>query len=136
MTLGASHRQDRILDALSCALIAIVVLISFGRLFSADFTNWDDAHTVAENEDFKPPTLARFVSLWTKPRGHLYVPVTYSVWWTLAKIDFSPRTFHGANIALHAMAACVVFAIFRRLFDTRIAALIGALIFALHPVQV
>jgi tetratricopeptide (TPR) repeat protein len=136
VTLDPGHRRDRILNALCCALIAIVVMIAFARLFNADFTNWDDAHTIVENPDFKPPTGTTFVSLWTKPRAHLYVPATYSAWWILAKAKFAPQTFHAANIALHAAAACVVFAILRRVNLSRALAVIGALIFALHPVQV
>ena len=83
--IDTSHRRNLILDALCCAIIAIVVLLVFGRLLNAGFTNWDDAHTVVENKDFKPPTFASFISLWTGPRAHLYVPVTYSTWWALAK---------------------------------------------------
>lgn len=145
MTPAPALRRDRILNALCCALIAIVVMIAFAPLFNADFTNWDDAHTIVENPDFKPPIAKTFVTLWTKPRAHLYVPVTYSVWWTLAKLSYTfsngrvvhnPHVFHIANIALHAAAACVVFAILRRLNLARSVAVIGALIFALHPVQV
>ena len=131
--IDATLRRDRILNVL-CALIAIVVLVAFGRLLHADFTNWDDAHTVVENSDFAPPTAKTFVSLWTKPCAHLYVPVTYSVWWMLAKFSYAtvdgkiihnPHVFHVANIAMHAAAACAVFAILRRLNLIRSCAVIG-----------
>jgi hypothetical protein len=83
------------------------------------------------------------------------VPVTYSLWWLLSKASVrelpanpgkfvqNAHVFHAANILLHIAAACVVFAILRRLLMTRFnadrtrwCALAGALVFALHPVQV
>ncbi|CAN5443986.1 hypothetical protein BH09PLA1_BH09PLA1_16230 [soil metagenome] len=148
-----TRRRDRIMNALCCAVLAVAVTITFGRLFRADFTNWDDAHTIRENPDFKPPTLSKLLGLWSGPRAHLYVPVTYSVWWGISNatyraqgVDFiqSPRGFHVVNIALHAAAACAVFALLRQsllamqfnLNRSRWCALAGAVIFALHPVQV
>jgi len=146
-------RRDRILNAMCCALIAIIVCVAFGRLFHADFTNWDDAHTIKENPDFQPPTFKTFIDLWARPRAHLYVPVTYSTWWVLSKASYgkdddghysqNAHVFHAANIALHLGAACAVFAALRRLLIPRLdanrarwCAMIGALLFALHPVQV
>lgn len=140
-----THRRDRISNALCCALIVLTVFVTFGRLFRADFTNWDDAHTILDNPDFNPPTARTLLGLWTSPRAHLYVPMTYSAWWMLAKFSYAtsngqivhnPHVFHIANIAFHAAAACLVFAILRRTNVPRSCAAIGGLIFALHPVQV
>jgi tetratricopeptide (TPR) repeat protein len=50
-------------------------------------------------------------------------------------VELNPYIFHAANVALHAVAAVIVFLILRRLrLDDR-ASLIGALLFAVHPIQ-
>jgi hypothetical protein len=48
----------------------------------------------------------------------------------------SPYPFHSTNVGFAAAVAILVFALGRRLAMTRLAALAGALIFALHPVHV
>jgi protein O-mannosyl-transferase len=89
--------------------------------------------------------------MWSRPHMDLYIPVTYTVWGMTAKLaqrsgagrpaqrnpsPLNPHVFHALNLALHAAAACVVLLILRRLIHHDVAALAGALVFALHPVQV
>jgi hypothetical protein len=76
----------------------------------------------------------------------LYIPLTYSVWGALAAIaqtrapsgavELNPWVFHSANILLHSLSAAVVFAILRQLVRTDCPAFAGALLFAIHPLQV
>jgi protein O-mannosyl-transferase len=148
--LGSSART------LACvAAIAAVTLVTFGRLpVQAKFTNWDDSHTVVENVRLAPPTAKSLRWMWENPQADLYVPVTYTVWWALARasstsgpdksVTHDPHVFHAANVALHVLAAVMAFVVVRRLLrrvsddSTRIdlAAGIGAMLFAVHPVQV
>jgi hypothetical protein len=51
-------------------------------------------------------------------------------------VQLNPAVFHALNSFLHAASAVVVFAILRRLIGNVWAALLGALFFAMHPVQV
>jgi hypothetical protein len=76
----------------------------------------------------------------------LYIPVTYTVWGILAAVAqtrdetgtlvLNPWVFHSANVALHAAAAVVAFALLRRLVGCDWPAAAGAMLFGLHPVQV
>src|SRR5206468_3998587 len=75
----------------------------------------------------------------------LYVPLTYSLWGALAAVaqtgdgsarELNPSVFHCANIALHALSSLVVFAILRRLISSDLSAFFGAMLFAIHPLQV
>ena len=77
----------------------------------------------------------------------LYIPLTYTLWGLLASIaqarnaisnapELNPWVFHGANVALHACSTLIVFAIVRRLVRSGIASFCGALLFAIHPIQV
>lgn len=127
-------------------LIVAAALLAFGRVVSHDFTSWDDASTIAYNPNLNPPTSSGLAAMWRSPHMGLYVPVTYTVWSGVALlahgpsnargVQLRPAFFHAANLALHALAALVVFAILRLLLRHDWAAGAGALFFALHPVQV
>lgn len=129
-------------------MIVFAVFITFQRVISADFTNWDDPHTIIDNSDFSPPTLRSLGRIWIEPRAHLYVPVTYTAWWTIAKISYAltksgnvvhnPHAFHLVSVAAHTISSLAVFALLRTIWKgkSEILALIAALLFALHPIQV
>jgi tetratricopeptide (TPR) repeat protein len=128
-------------------LIFLATLLAFGNLFTADFSSWDDPFTVASNPHLNPPTLSGLAYQWRTPEYGLYIPVTYTGWWLLAHVahldhpdargvQLNAAIFHGANVLLHAINALIVFAILRRILKRDWPAGIGALLFALHPVQV
>src|SRR5207244_4244518 len=66
----------------------------------------------------------------------LYVPVTFTVWAVLARVSSEPWLFHAASLVLHGAAAMAAFGLLRRLVRDERAACAGAMLFALHPVQV
>jgi hypothetical protein len=129
--------------------IVLLTCVAFAPLFTSDFTNIDDPGTIAGNPRLNPPTLARLAEFWDprKPQMDLYVPVTYTLWWGVARLAWlptpdpdgthlNPWMFHGANVALHALSALFVFSILRLLVGSAPTAAAGALLFALHPTQV
>jgi tetratricopeptide (TPR) repeat protein len=131
--------------------IVLITLAGFARLIACDFTWWDDADTIHHNPRLNPPTLASVQHYWTAagpdaPAG-LYIPATYTLWIALAAIArnsapdaqgiwLNPHIFHAANVLLHALSAGAAFALLRRLLRQNWPAAAGALLFALHPVQV
>jgi hypothetical protein len=130
-------------------LLVGVVLLTFARLFTAEFVRWDDAYTLHHNPRLNPPTWGHLAAYWREWRGEygLYIPLTYTVWSALAwvgRVDqpdatgiaLNPWVFHAANVILHAISALLVYQILSRLIRHPIAALVGALVFAVHPVQV
>jgi len=130
----------------SLILWAVVLLVLSPVVF-CEFTTWDDDSTVSRNSRLDPPTLAKVGYYWTHQAGSLYIPVTYTVWSVLAVgarlqqrdvsgIVLNPMVFHAANLLIHAGSAALVMSILNRLTRNRDAALIGALLFAIHPVQV
>jgi tetratricopeptide (TPR) repeat protein len=124
----------------------VLVLVVFGRAATFDFTGWDDNATVQQNPLINPPTTSGLGQVWRLPQGGLYVPVTYTAWWLdakLAVVNFGPMI--TMNVVAHAVATLLVFELLLMLVErfSRAptaaaiwAALIGSLIFALHPVQV
>lgn len=121
--------------------VLLFTALIFGRLGAADFTNWDDQTTIVDNPFLHTPLLRGLEQIWTRPQGHLYVPVTYCIWWITAAITggASPsggHWFHGLNILIHLWTVAIVFLILKLLVRRNLPAALGAVLFAIHPVQV
>jgi protein O-mannosyl-transferase len=145
-------------------LVFVVACAGMARVCANDFVSWDDSFTLFNNPRMNPPTAETLRFYWTRAEHGLYMPGTQTIWAALAKVArndrpsvdgvwLNPRVFHVASVAFHATAALVMFLLLRRLigaardaahaqpsietrFATDVAAAIGALLFALHPVQV
>ncbi|MDP9174737.1 MAG: hypothetical protein M3O30_12840 [Planctomycetota bacterium] len=130
-------------------LLLGAILLAFGRVFFNDFVDWDDGALIYGNQNFDPPTLAGLAHHWN-PRDHsnvqMYDPLVFTTWWILAHgarlknadvlgAAMNPEVFHGANLLVHWLAACVVMEILRRLGFKAWPATAGALVFAIHPLQ-
>lgn len=162
---GARHRRKRSSVALQprhlesrtdpsrrgVTLIAALILImatvvTYGRVCRHEWLDWDDRFNVVDNAHVNPPSWTGVAALWSEPYGRLYVPVAYSFFTletalaTGASADngefaLDPRVFHAGNLVLHMLCALVVFLLLKRLVSHTGAALIGALLFAVHPLQ-
>ena len=81
---------------------------------------------------------------WTRPYRGLYVPVAYSTWIWLKQVAepadgsavLQPHVFRTANILLHGVNTVLVLALLYSLVGSLWAALAGAVLFAIHPLQV
>ncbi len=124
----------------------VITLAVFWKVHDHGFL-WDDRVNVYENPYLNPVTLPGVLHFWQEPYQRLYIPLTYTVWASLARFaaipatdesgaNLSPRPFHVANLILHLLSMMVVFAILRTLVRDDWGACGGALLFSLHPVQV
>ena len=141
-------RKTSFLSPIFCiAIIVITTLATLWPVVKCDFTHMDDDETVAQNQHVYPASLGGIVHIWTHAAMGLYVPVTYTVWSVIGWISGpgdalaahpqpDPALFHAANLLIHVIASLVVFAILRRMLCHDFAACLGALFFAIHPVQV
>src|SRR3569623_1525307 len=131
-------------------VLVVVVALVYGRLFFAGFVRFDDELHVYANPFLNPPTLQGLGHLWRHVYEHLYVPLAYSIYAALAavgrvgmrmdgsigqSVGLSPAPFHAAGIALHAVNSWLCWRLIRRLTGRTGAAWWGALLFALHPLQ-
>jgi len=127
-------------------LIAVVTLVVYARLYTAEFVEYDDHENITFNEYLNPPSWSGLVVFWAAPYRGMYVPVAYTFLagesWLAQRSDadgeqwLDPGVFHAGNVLLHALSAVLVFAVLRWLVADGVAAALAALFFALHPVQV
>src|SRR6266851_5816505 len=147
------------------ALLVLVTLAVFWQVHSHEFVLWDDGLHVYENPYLQALTFDNIRVFWRAPYAELYMPLTYTLWALTAAVargisasptggaPFAPQFFHTLNLLVHLLSVLVVWRILRLLLGrvmlemqrvatspplTRVewAAGGGALLFAIHPVQV
>ena len=122
-------------------------MLALWPVVTAEFIPLDDPTNVSRNPDYNPPQLAKLGHYWTGPFLNMYAPLTYTAWAGVARVawmdsqdhggvQLNPYVFHAANLVLHLVCAGLVFALLRRLRAGDWPACAGALLFALHPMQV
>jgi tetratricopeptide (TPR) repeat protein len=128
-------------------LIVALVLATYSNALFGEFTTWDDDSLIYRNPLFNPPTMHSLWVWWTAPTEHLWNPMVSMVQGFLALFPTStadpstgtllnPYLFHATNIILHLGSTLIVYQILRRLRFASWPACAGALVFALHPLQV
>jgi tetratricopeptide (TPR) repeat protein len=125
----------------------LAALAAFWPVLGCDFTSWDDLLNVAKNPLLNPPSFYGLGMFWTRPFMAIYIPLTYTIWSLVALVArtdapdpqgiwLNPYIFHAANLAVHVVASVAVYLLLRRLVSKPWAACAGAVLFAVHPVQV
>jgi hypothetical protein len=130
-------------------VLVVLTLVAMGRVVTNGFSGFDDEHTIWRNERLNPPRFTGEGALWywSNPHMSLWTPVTYTAWAALAKATYvaspdadgahvDPRAFHAASLAGHVAGALLVYVILRRLVRRPWAAAAGAVVYAVHPLQV
>ena len=132
--------------ALWVVLLIAVPIAVFGQIARHPFVAWDDGMHIYENNELRPLSASNIWRFWRKPYANLYIPVSYTFFAVEAWVaspdasdpasELDPRWFHGASIALHIGSVLLVYLILLELLSCYRAACAGALLFAVHPVQV
>jgi tetratricopeptide (TPR) repeat protein len=113
-------------------VVCLAIAAGYGPAVSNEFV-WDDRIHILENPAVRE---ARWLEIATQPVGSYYRPVVFATFALESRFaGAAPSVFHATNIALHALAACLLFATAASLGAGRGVALAGSLLFALHPVQ-
>jgi protein O-mannosyl-transferase len=108
------------------------------RSVQHEFVLIDDGLHLSENPYLNPPSFANILHFWKTPYQGLYIPVTYTFWGLITRVAGNdPKVFHLVNILLHATNTALVFFLISRLCTSLPwISFLGALFFAVHPVQV
>ncbi|MCE9590721.1 MAG: tetratricopeptide repeat protein [Planctomycetes bacterium] len=100
---------------------------------------WDDAGFLWKNPRIRSGDGPwDFWKLWGEKRPPDYFPLTSSMLWAEWHYLWgdSPTGYHAVNVALHTVSALMIWGVLRRLGVSGIGAWLGAMFFALHPVNV
>lgn len=121
-----------------CVFLFLLTLVVYGRTLGHDFIlNWDDNWYIIYNDAVRGFSWNNLRLAFTEYYIGHYAPlhiVSYMADYTLWGL--SPRGFHLTNIILHGMNGILVYRLLLRLHLDRTAALAGAAVFLVHPVQV
>ncbi len=118
-------------------LILIVTTLLYSKSLENNFTYWDDPEQVTENQDIQSITFNNIHKIFMSYYLGMYQPLT-----TLSfAIDYSfvglnPVLYHCTNILFHLANVVLVFVLISRLSGRNTAGLIGACLFAIHPMHV
>lgn len=130
---------------LAMLAICVLVFLTFRGVQVNQWLDYDDRYHVLENPHIRPMSAEGLAAIWRSQYGNLYIPMAYTFWGVLAWISekatldlgaFSPVLFQCIKPALHALNAILVFLILRTLGARVWGALLGAALFAVHPLQV
>ena len=112
----------------------------YARTWGYPFTNWDDQTYILQNPVLRQLSLDNIMAILHGRMGVsevLCIPVTYlSYLFDGAPTGMDPARFHFTNTILHALNALLVFFLLRHCRLSARASFVGALVFAMHPMQV
>lgn len=124
--------------------VVVLVFIVFGQSLSFGFVR-DDTYHLYKNPWLQQVTLNNLAAIWSNVYWRLYIPVTYTIWALLKPLGafifdtgqaFEPGIYHFINIFFHGLNTFLVYCILTYLSNNKKAAILAALVFALHPLQV
>ncbi len=133
------------------ALLVLLAAMVYSLVPTQDFVALDDDRMVYTNPLYNPLTPAHLLQFWQHPYEEVYRPLAYTYWAGVVELAhlpapisvfgdgttaLDPHIFHAASLLLHLINTALVFSLLRLLVKHEWAAGGGALVFALHPVQV
>lgn len=133
----------RLGHALDIALVTLVTVAAFWRVLHNGFVNWDDPVVLVNNAHLAAPYVVRW-AFTTTLIGH-YQPLAWLTWSAVKSLfGVTAEAFHGLSLVGHVVNGVLVYLVTRRLaeqgavplFRSRAAALVAAVVFAVHPVRV
>lgn len=130
-------RRSRWRAAAPPIVICAAVFTAFAPGIQGDLLHWDDDRLAADNPLVGPPYLANTARMFSEIRNEAYQPLhTASYQIDRALWALEPVGCHLFNLALYALGACLAYLLLCRLGAPRLPALVGTLLFALHPTHV
>jgi tetratricopeptide (TPR) repeat protein len=131
-------------------IIVLMCALVYGQVLGHDFIEYDDQIHFYNNPEFHPITFAHLADFWKTQYEGLYIPVSYTFFAAIILVgrhlpnmtaikqaaDFNPLALHAASLIIHTISSLIVFSLLRRWTCKDWPSAVGALFFALHPLQV
>jgi tetratricopeptide (TPR) repeat protein len=115
--------------------VAALAVIVFAPSLAFRFTGWDDTAYIIDNPHMRDA--GGLLRLWFTTESEQYYPLSFTLLW-LEHLLFgeAPAGYHAISVLLHAINAVLVMRLLGRMDLAPPAAMLGAALFAVHPVQV
>ena len=128
-------------------LVFVLAFMLFGATVRFGFLEHDDDRNIYENPRMLAMTSETLPGYWKEPYLGLYIPVTYLYWSAGTTLSHAlssgeglptikPWIFHLGNVLLHATNGVLVWLLLLEFGASAPSALIAALFFIAHPIQV
>lgn len=116
----------------ACVWLAYIPALRAGFIWDDDAFLWNNPHITQSQSP------AHFWALWGADRPPDYFPLTSSMLWLEWHWLWgeNPAGYHAVNVALHLCGSLMLWAVLSRLGVATGWAWVGAMLFALHPVNV
>lgn len=132
---------------LDLILVAVVTAAVFMPNLYGLLSPLDDITFLSMTSQFKTPSWDGYWQFWINPPFRIFMPLTMTVWQFIAHFEYRPELepdlsamgtigFKAASILAHTFAAAAATWVISLITKSRLPAVIGGLVFALHPVQV
>jgi tetratricopeptide (TPR) repeat protein len=132
-----NHISQKVLFSSFILLIGLTTFLVFSPTPGNGFTNWDDNLYVTNNPDITGFSTKNIVKVFSTIYVGNYQPLTLLSYIADYSISgFNPATFHTTNLLLHCVNSILVFLLLAVFVKNPFASLLGALLFALHPLRV
>ena len=120
-------------------VLAVLALLAYHNSFDNSF-HFDDSHSIVDNPHIRSlANIPRFfvdpAAFSVMPQGAMYRPlllVSYALNYAVSGYEIA--SYHVVNFLLHVVNAGLVYLLGLRLLGCRRSALMGAALFAVHPV--
>ena len=127
-------------------LFSLLIVLATFQVFNGVSDNefiWTDKETVVEPLSLNASPAESLKKIWSISGHKIYMPLTETAWYLVAPFSMSaetktlsPKIFHQLNLGFHTINAILVLLVLSFFFKSAYPPFIGALLFALHPLQV
>ncbi len=125
------------LHAFPLALMTLLVAFVHGPSVGYEFVNWDDPWYVTNNPLIQSWSIENLYGIATEPVARNFAPLTvFTLLLDHTSWGMNPAGYHLTNVLLHLINTLLVWWLVRRLAKDDAIALLTAVLFAIHPVQV
>lgn len=124
------------------AVALAATAVAYWHCVGLGFVSWDDGMNFSNDRFINYYTWRHAVAFWAHPYAGVYMPVSYTAFGLLSLVArrpdgaLDPRVFHAFSVVVHLANAALVYLLLLRFVRREGAALAGALVFGLHPLQV
>jgi hypothetical protein len=117
--------------------IIVMTLLAYWPAFFNGFTNWDDQYLVTWNPLVTELSWDSVRDMFTSFSVNHYLPLTlFSYAIEFHFYGWNPFIYHITNVLIHALNGVLVFWLLMLLTEHEVGAVIGALLWLLHPLRV